>query len=105
MNALSMIDLAQAREVMAELLDEIGLEAYLFEIEPKNTHWELKLECAMEAQEGWENIKITVPGDILPSSRHNRAARERLLGLLRDKLAECKLREPQRFGRSRPDST
>jgi hypothetical protein len=102
--ALSMIDLAQARGVIIGLLDEIGLEAYLFEIEPKNAQWELKLECAMEAQEGWESITVEVSRDILLSSRNDPAARERLARLLREKLADCKLRGPQRFGPSEPSS-
>lgn len=101
--ALSMIALAQAREVIVGLLDEIGLEAYLFEIEPKNAQWELKLECAMEAHEGWESITVKIPRDILLSSRSNPAARERLARLLHEKLADCKFREP--LGPGKPGST
>ena len=94
---LSMIDLARARDAMAGLLDEIGLEAYLFDIQPKNDQWELKVECALESREGWERITVAVPGDILLASRHDPAARERLAGLLREKLADCKLQAPRRF--------
>jgi hypothetical protein len=93
---LSMIDLAQARDAMAGLLDEIGLEAYLFDIQPKNGQWELKVECALEAREGWERIIVAVPGDILLASRHDPAAHEHLAGLLREKLIDCKLQTPDR---------
>lgn len=103
--ALSMLDLAQAREAMAGLLDEIGLEAYLFDIQPKDAQWELKVECALDSREGWERIVLAVPGDILLASRHDPAARERLAGLLRERLADCKLQAPRDFDPGGPEAT
>ena len=40
---LSTMELAEARQAVADLLEQAGLDAYLFEVEPRQTQWELRL--------------------------------------------------------------
>lgn len=90
---LSSADLIQAREAAAELLEELRLDAYLFEIEPRNGQWELRVECAIE--EGWETMTLSVPKSLLLAGRDDRAARRRLLTDWRERLAACKVQMPK----------
>lgn len=86
---LSSADLIQAREAAAELLEELGLDAYLFEIEPRDGQWELRVECAIE--EGWENVVLPVPKALLLAGRDDVDARQQLLTDWRERLAACKV--------------
>lgn len=89
---LSSTELIQAREAAAELLEELGLDAYLFEVEPRNSQWELRVECAIE--EGWETMTLSVPKVLLLAGRNDAAARQRLLTDWRERLAACKVQLP-----------
>lgn len=53
---LSIAELARAREATTELLDELGLDAYLFEVEPRDGQWQLKVDCAIAAEGAWESL-------------------------------------------------
>ena len=55
---LSTVDLVKARETASAILEELQLDAYLFEIEPKDDTWELIVECASEIDGGWATIKL-----------------------------------------------
>jgi hypothetical protein len=89
---LSITELAMAREATIELLDEIGLDAYLFEVEPRNTHWELKIDCAMATNGSWESIKLLIPKEELLMSHDDAAVHQRILSELRGHFIECKAR-------------
>jgi hypothetical protein len=91
---LSIAELARARETTAELLDEMGLDAYLFEVEPRDEQWELKVECAVEEEGAWESFALSVPKEILLASRDDALIRQRLLAEWRGRLSACKLRVP-----------
>lgn len=80
-------DLERATEAARALLEELGLEAYLFAIEPREGDWELKLECALK--EGWQTIALPVELDLLLASRTESGARARLLQSWRDRMAAC----------------
>lgn len=87
---LSITELYRARETAAGLLDDLGLEAYLFEVEPGTTEWEIRVECATE--EGWEMLRFGVPFVDLVRSGDSDHQRHRLLDDWRHRTAGCKLR-------------
>ncbi|KPV40261.1 hypothetical protein AN478_09120 [Thiohalorhabdus denitrificans] len=71
-------ELERARAATENLLEELGVEAYLFQVEPRDGHWEVGVECAV--RQGWQRTVL-------------RAGRERLLesweqGEIRDALLE-----------------
>ena len=88
---LSIVELAKVRDTTAELLDELRLDAYLFEIEPRDEQWELKVDCAVAADGAWESITLLVPKEMLLLSRDDAAIRQRMLAEWRGRLAACKL--------------
>ena len=88
---LSIVELAMVRDTTAELLDELRLDAYLFEIEPRDEQWELKVDCAVAADGAWESVTLLVPKEILLLSRDDAATRQRLLAEWHGRLAACKL--------------
>ena len=84
---LSTIELARARETTALLLDELGLKAYLFEIESAEDRWEVKVDCALEGG-AWQTV--TLPAWEIPLIvAGDEAARRRLLALWRERLSAC----------------
>ncbi len=85
---LSTMELAEARQAVAELLEQAGLDAFLFEVEPREGHWELRLECA--APDGWQALVLSVDKDTLLASRKDDEARRRLIEDWREQWA-CKL--------------
>lgn len=90
---LSIIELARARETSAALQDELGLDAYLFEVEPRDEQWELKVECAVAAEGAWESTTLRVPKDMLLMSQDDASIRQCVLTEWRGRLVACKLRE------------
>ena len=85
---LSTQQLAQMREVVSELLDELQIEAYLFEIEPREELWEIKLECAID--EGWETFSLKAEKDYLLHGFDDAVARDVMLDNWREALGSCK---------------
>ncbi len=90
---LSITELDQARVATAALLDELGLDAYLFEVEPRDGQWELKVECALEIVGAWESIALQVPKEMLLTSQDDAAIHQRILAEWRGRFVACKLRE------------
>lgn len=45
---LSITELAKIRVAISKLLDELQLEAYVFDVEPKEELWQLTVDCAMD---------------------------------------------------------
>jgi hypothetical protein len=86
--AWSAAELEQAREATSALLEKLGLDAYLFAIEPRESGWELTVECAVE--EGWEAVLLPVDIQSLLASRTDADARARLLQTWGPKLAACR---------------
>lgn len=60
---LSPFDLARAKDVVEELLAQLNLEAFRFEVEHTEHGWELRLECATE--DDWQ-LQTVLLGDELP---------------------------------------
>lgn len=91
--SLSIRELAKARESANHILDEIQLDAYIYEIEPRDENWELKVECACEINGGWQTIVIQVPRKMLLDSFDDETAKRQLFEYWKNKFADCKLRQ------------
>lgn len=89
---LSAHDLIEAKEATAELLEQLGLDAYIFEVEPCEGPWEVHIECAHSG--GWQTIAIAVEREQLVASRSDQADRDALLKDWRERLSECRRAPP-----------
>jgi hypothetical protein len=90
---LSIVELARAREAITGLLDELGLDAYLFEVEPGDEQWELTVDCAVETDGAWESLTLPVAKEMLLASRDDASIHQRILTEWRGHFVACKLRE------------
>ncbi|MFZ5467571.1 MAG: hypothetical protein ACOZAI_09960 [Pseudomonadota bacterium] len=86
---LGMVELARAREAAQEVLETLRLDGYLFEVEPTEAGWRVRIECAIP--EGWETVNIEVDADTLVDSRNDGALRQQLVEAWRPRLEHCKL--------------
>lgn len=77
-------EMIKAREVIASILEQLVIDAYLFEIEPKDGKWQLKVECAVD--DGWSSFTLDIDGPI-PESDEEVAA---LFASCQRALASCK---------------
>ncbi len=94
-------ELMAAKEATAILLEQIGLEAYLFEIEPRDGRWQLKVDCAIE--DGWQAVTLAVDKGLLLASRTDAAARRQLLAQWQVRLSECKVTQGSGYARNPSD--
>ncbi len=85
---ITTLELAQAKEAVSTLLEQLGVAAYLFEIEPREDRWSLRVDCALD--EGWQSVALPVDKSLLVASREDVLARERLLNEWRTQLGACK---------------
>lgn len=85
--SISMNELVQVREVTRKILDELQLDAYLFEVEPREGQWEIKVECAIN--EGWETVMLGVKKDLLLRGIDDAVAHQLLLDDWREALSAC----------------
>jgi hypothetical protein len=76
--------LTQARDTVQTLLEQLGVKAYLFEVEPRTDHWEVRIECAPDS--GWQSSIFNVDDDWLSACRTDTAARSALLAEWRKHL-------------------
>jgi hypothetical protein len=79
----------EARTATERVLEQLGLGSYLFDVEPRDDGWEVKIEC--QGREGWKVTRVAVDRDALERSLHDGAARERLLATFRDRIGDCAL--------------
>ena len=91
--SLSILELAKARESANAILELLQLDAYIYEVEPRDETWELKIECACEIDGGWETIRLQVPRKMLLDSFDDDKVKHDLFGFWKKKLANCKLRQ------------
>lgn len=85
---LSMHELAQAREVVTRVLDELGLDAYLFEVEPHQGQWEIKVECAVD--DGWESCRLSADREYLLRGIDDAVVHAVLTDNWREALSACR---------------
>ena len=88
----SATETAAAREAISSLLEELGLAAYVFAIEPQEGQWQLKVECSIA--EGWETVTVPVDVRTLLASRTEAEVRKNLLRTWDAKLAACRRSPP-----------
>jgi len=74
---LSEKQLTEARDTVQTLLEQLGLAAYLFEVEPRTDHWEVRVECAPDS--GWQSSVLDVDEGWLTACRTDADAREKLI--------------------------
>jgi hypothetical protein len=86
----SVDEIARMRMTVAALLDELQLDAYLFDIEPKPGQWQIKVECATDS--GWGTFQLTAETDYLLHGHDDAVAHAVLLDNWRDSLAACKIK-------------
>lgn len=91
--SISTLELAKARETASALLDELQLDAFIYEVEPRDDIWELTIECACDIDGVWETITLKVPKSLLLDSFDNENARHDLVEYWKKMLADCKLRK------------
>lgn len=80
-------ELAQAKEAVGLLLEELKLSAYLFEVEPRNGPWNVQIDCA--ASGCWQSLTLSVDVAELIDVVNNASARNNLLGRWRQELGAC----------------
>lgn len=84
---ISTTEMAAARETLNELLDQLGLPAYRFEVHPEEDGWQLTIEC--EGASGWLHVLLQLPREQLDMPPNDPEARQRLLTLLDEALRDC----------------
>lgn len=85
--AVSILELANAREIVRDLLEELQLEAYIFEVEPKDPHWQIRLDCGLGDQ--WQSLMFEVDFERLKASKESDQVREEILAAWQKHLGAC----------------
>jgi len=67
----------RARDAVGILLEQLGLDTYLFGVEPRNGSWEIYLEY--EGDAGWTTRVLRVDSATLVASFSEPGARSKLL--------------------------
>ena len=91
--SISTVDLAKARESANTILEQLQLDAFIYEVEPRDDVWELTIECACEVDGGWETITLQVPKRMLLDSFEDDKSKQQLFEYWKKKLVDCKLRK------------
>lgn len=78
--ALSTVQFAKVRDTVGQMLDELGLRAYLFEVEPVEDQVKIKVECALDGE--WEAVEVSFDSGLvlraIDDPEAYRSVRERL---------------------------
>jgi hypothetical protein len=85
---VSIEELARAREAVTHLLDELCLDAYLFEVEPGEGQWSIIVECPVA--EGWETVSLSADKALLLRGVDDAVAHAVLLDDWREALSSCR---------------
>ena len=81
-------DLVRARAAVDMLLDDLGLAAHIFAVEPRAGRWSVIVECATES--GWQRAEMTAGPELLAAIRGDAEARAAVLVQWRAHLAACR---------------
>jgi hypothetical protein len=77
-------NLTEAKETVGNLLEQLGLSAYLFEVEPHENFWEVRVECTLDS--GWQSSVLNVDDNALRACRTDRIFRDQMLSEWRKRL-------------------
>lgn len=83
-------ELARVREFISRVLDELCIDAYLFEVEPREGQWEITVECAVA--EGWERVRLMADKALLLQGDEDVVAHAQLRDAWREALSGCRVR-------------
>ena len=89
--SVSVEELTQAREMVYRVLDTLHVDAYIFEVEPHNEHWEIIVECAIS--EGWSRVLLSAPREILVGDKSDTTIPPSLQETWRNALSACKRKD------------
>lgn len=78
-------ELAHAKDAANVLLEEIGLSAYVFEVEPRNGPWQVRIDYASGGV--WQSLTLSVESAELIEVVTNSETRQRLIARWREALA------------------
>lgn len=81
-------ELLRAKESAQDLLESCCVAAYVFEVEPRDDQWELRVDCAVDG--GWQSINLLIDRKDLLQSPEDTSIRDGLMLMLRERLAACK---------------
>ncbi len=84
------LDLVMARELLAAVLDQLELDAYLFDVEPGEQGWIVRVECPTSS--GWELVELSLSHDELRRASGESRVLEQLRKDLSGRLTDCKRR-------------
>lgn len=88
MTDLSAVELAHARGAVAAMLEDLGISAHLFAVEPGEGVWMVVVECAIDS--GWQRVELIAGPELLAASLDDPEARAILLAQWQPHLAACK---------------
>ena len=86
--AFSTVELLKAKEIVNGLLERLGLAEYLFEIVPRDNHFELRLDCALT--QGWQSTRLSIDRKVLFDAPTDGGSREALLREWHEHFRDCK---------------
>lgn len=81
------LDIGNAREAVERLLDEMGLHAFVYTVEPKEGGWSLRIGCSME--EGWQETTLAVNPVELRAALRDPAVRAKTRADWEARLSAC----------------
>jgi hypothetical protein len=81
-------DLARARAAVGTLLEDMGLSAHLYAVEPREGKWAVIVECATGT--GWQRVELRAGPELLAAIRGDKDARAALLAQWRAHMDDCK---------------
>jgi hypothetical protein len=81
-------DLAPARAAVGTLLENLGLSAHLYAVEPRAGRWAVIVECATES--GWQRAELQAGSELIAAICGDADARASLLAEWRTHLSACK---------------
>lgn len=87
----------EAKEAAGALLEALGLENYVFEIEPAEQdgdEWMVRLEWVRAG--AWASTRLGISHELLMRSRRDAGARERALAAWRARVHEVRSAPPPR---------
>ena len=91
--AITTRQLAQAKDAATALFEQLGLAEYLFDVEPRDGPWQVRIDCA--ANGGWQSLILDVDPDQLLRIQEDARARDELLERWRRALSSCKVNADQ----------
>jgi hypothetical protein len=81
-------DLARASAAVGALLEDLGISAHLYAVEPREGTWAVIVECATGS--GWQRVELRAGPELLAATSGDAAARAALDARWRAHLEDCK---------------